>query len=273
VSGLTDAQLAVRREGIGGSELSAILGISPFSGPLEVFNSKTYGSHFEANDAMKVGTMAEAPLARIVGEMEGRLLRPGHEFQIPANDPLGPHEQLGERSFDATRAAYLVDGTFQNTAYPRVLVTPDYIDAGYTCAYELKCVGKWSGANTFSKPGEPVRYPEYYARQAQMQAWTLNLIRAKLAVAVQPRKLEADLVAELWESWQGGDRDEVDFWFSLYLRHDCDVRIFNVPVSYARAEEDARFAQGWYDKYVLRGRPSRHWKPFARPGFYRATNK
>lgn len=262
---LSQAQLAIRQQGIGGSELSAILGLSPFAGPLEVWNTKVYGSRFEPNDAMRVGTMGEAALAGIVAEMECVELAEGREYIHDgggeATRSLFP-EEPGARAFNGDLAEHLVDGTFRCKPYPRVLVTPDYIDHRYTTAYELKVVGPWSGSHSFSKLGEPVKYPEYYKRQAQMQSYVLSLPAAKLAVACQPHKLDSDLVADLWEAWEHQKtRSHVDFWFRQYITHSCDVRIYNLPISHSQAIQDAEFAQHWYDTYVVTGQRDPAWTP------------
>lgn len=52
--------LDARRDGVGGSEVGAILGASPWSTPTDVWASKVHGDQAEENDAMRVGSALEA---------------------------------------------------------------------------------------------------------------------------------------------------------------------------------------------------------------------
>lgn len=51
--------LEARKLGLGGSDIGAVLGLSSFSSPLEVFYSKTEGYQREANEAMEIGSAIE----------------------------------------------------------------------------------------------------------------------------------------------------------------------------------------------------------------------
>ena len=51
--------LAARRAGVGGSDIGALLGASPFTTPLQVWASKTSGDTTAENDAMRVGSALE----------------------------------------------------------------------------------------------------------------------------------------------------------------------------------------------------------------------
>jgi putative phage-type endonuclease len=77
---LTLEQLERRKQGIGGSDVAAILGLSPWQTPLDVFLSKTGDIANEPNDDMADGTIAEEfivamyqrrhPLVRICRSIE-----------------------------------------------------------------------------------------------------------------------------------------------------------------------------------------------------------
>ena len=54
-----DEWLQARRLGIGGSDIGALLGLSQFKSPLQVFYEKTEGSTQEVNEAMEIGSAIE----------------------------------------------------------------------------------------------------------------------------------------------------------------------------------------------------------------------
>lgn len=61
---LTDEQLAMRRTGIGGSEIAAVLGESRFAAPFDVWLSKTQGWRQEETEDMRRGSFLENGIAR-----------------------------------------------------------------------------------------------------------------------------------------------------------------------------------------------------------------
>lgn len=61
---LTDAQLALRRTGIGGSDIAAILGESRFASPFDVWLSKVHGWRQEETEDMRRGSFLEDGCAR-----------------------------------------------------------------------------------------------------------------------------------------------------------------------------------------------------------------
>tara|TARA_R110000751_G_scaffold20073_2_gene59243 strand:+ start:6736 stop:7464 length:729 start_codon:yes stop_codon:yes gene_type:complete len=54
---------------IGGSDMSAILGYSKWSGPTDIMQQKLLGNSVEVNDAMFWGTKLEAPVAEVYEEL------------------------------------------------------------------------------------------------------------------------------------------------------------------------------------------------------------
>lgn len=61
---LTEEQKALRRTGIGGSEIASIMGVNPFAGPLDVWLAKVEGYEKEDNEAMERGRFLEDGIAR-----------------------------------------------------------------------------------------------------------------------------------------------------------------------------------------------------------------
>ncbi len=76
--GLTPEQQAVRATGIGGSEIAAVAGMSPYAGPLDVYLAKVEGHEIPDNEAMKRGRFLEAGLGAWYADRFGvELIQPG----------------------------------------------------------------------------------------------------------------------------------------------------------------------------------------------------
>jgi putative phage-type endonuclease len=71
LAAFTPTQLEARRGGIGGSEISAIIGESPFAGPLDVWLSKVQGHDRPSTDDMERGQFLEDGIARWYAHREG----------------------------------------------------------------------------------------------------------------------------------------------------------------------------------------------------------
>ena len=73
-AGLTDAQRAARRHGLGGSDVAAVLGLDPWRSPLDVYVDKVEGSQRTENAPMQWGNRLEAPIADAYAERTNTLL-------------------------------------------------------------------------------------------------------------------------------------------------------------------------------------------------------
>lgn len=82
-SGLTAEQKALRLTGIGASETAAILGISPWARPIDVYRAKVEGLELEETVAMKRGRLLEDGIAQWYAEDTGATLRPGVTTRHP----------------------------------------------------------------------------------------------------------------------------------------------------------------------------------------------
>lgn len=74
--GLTDEQRALRRTGIGGSEIAAVVGLDPYRTPLDVYLAKVEGYEEPDNAAMERGRFLEAGVADWYAYRTGRVLMP-----------------------------------------------------------------------------------------------------------------------------------------------------------------------------------------------------
>jgi hypothetical protein len=261
---LTAKQVAARRDGIGGSELGKIMGLSAFGGPLEVWNLKVYGtSTFKENAAMRLGTMMEPLHAERIQQEEGILLLSSAEYH---NDH--PRVQLGD-------AEHISDGTLRNRRFPHLLVTPDYYEFPANPMSnvprrirELKCVGAWSGSNAFSKPGRDstVFYPKDYKVQCKAQMLTTGVYACTLDVLVQSRKLTDKFVNMLWAEWQV-DPVRVEWWLRDYCK-TLERRTYDVPHNFAKADGLGEFVEAWWAKYVETQQADPAWEAAKKPFQY-----
>jgi len=143
---LTEEQREKRREGISASEVGAILGLSPYAGPFDIWQEKIEPEDQEpATPAQKAGQELEGYIARNVG----RLMDVAVEV----------HQQTVQAQHD-----------------PLVLATPDYLmppDQGL-----VECKKRHQGAT--SEWGEPLtdEVPPYIFHQAH---WQLHGLREELS--------------------------------------------------------------------------------------------
>lgn len=94
--GTYEGWLAARKRGVGGSDISAIVGVNPFRSAIEVFLEKTGRIVTEENQKMRWGKILEDPVAREYAESEGVAVRrinailqhPEHEFALVNLDRL-----------------------------------------------------------------------------------------------------------------------------------------------------------------------------------------
>lgn len=108
-AGLTEEQLEMRRTGIGASEIAAVAGLSRWSSPAEIWETKVRGYTREQTFLMRYGNVLEQPIAELYSEDTGRqhlsrpdtVRSPEHEIVIATPDRavhLVPHD--GERTRD-----------------------------------------------------------------------------------------------------------------------------------------------------------------------------
>lgn len=271
------AWLAARRQGIGASEIAAVMGISPWDSPFSLYWRKREGWEVEATEEMRVGTLVEPAVADWWAETQD------------------PHENL-----------YVVPaGLVASAERPWQLATPDRLVClpcaqcdgtdvgetrhyhggaldGYTevhsCGYcqggagkpvaVLEC--KWTGA--WHGWGEPETddIPVYYRAQVQWQCDVMGVDEWYLAVlgpggfrAYQGRRDERDLsimrtAAEaFWKRVQAGDAPDVDEHSAtlgalqrLHALGDGELDLADV----VDRDEAVRFAEGYRRARALRAK-------------------
>lgn len=84
----SEAERAVRATGIGGSEIGAILGFSPFQRPIDVWRRKVWPDLADEDPEplhLRLGRKLEATVAELYAEDNDATLTPGRMFRHPAH--------------------------------------------------------------------------------------------------------------------------------------------------------------------------------------------
>lgn len=71
---LSKRQLALRRNGIGASEIAALAGESQYATPISIYEAKVLGAEIEATYQMDLGNEIEEPIARVWAKQHSRFL-------------------------------------------------------------------------------------------------------------------------------------------------------------------------------------------------------
>lgn len=178
--------MAKRATGIGASEIAAILGLSPWTTPLDIYLRKAglVEESGEGNQYTKWGLMLEPVIAQAYTEETGiELIGDGRE-------------------------------TFTHPEYDFALCTPDRIAADRSRVVEIKTTRFTSNDRLAEKWGEPGtdQIPEYYLTQVAWQMAVLDIDVADLAVLIggsdfriytvnRDRELEATLLDVARRFW------------------------------------------------------------------------
>jgi len=141
--------LKARMTGIGGSEMAAILGVSPWSSPADVWaRKKGLIPELEDNLRFKIGRLFEAPIAQIYADREGVSLQ-------------------------------LVNGIYRHPEAPLV-GTPDRLIVGQKKGLEIKTADP-AVAHTWGEP-ETDEIPAYYLSQVAVYMALLDYDKWDVAV-------------------------------------------------------------------------------------------
>ena len=177
---LTAEQLQTRKQGIGGSEVAALIGCNRFSGPMEVYLNKTgQAQPFEETTHTRRGTYLEGGILKWYAD----------EYQRTVEEP----------------------GTLIHPKHPIVIATPDGIShgAGESVVVEVKCPA-WRASRDWGEPGTD-QVPEYYWPQLQWEMGVTGLKKAH-AVAFFGDELNVYVVDFDNDVFEGLVRVAEDFW-------------------------------------------------------------
>lgn len=233
------------------------MGKSAFAGPLEVWQTKMgLGQPVEQSSSMMMGSMLEAAISERIAEETGHTMI--HATSLAAME--------GKYPSPAMPAIHLGDGTFRSKQYPRLIVTPDYVgfDGKVFQAEEIKCVGRWSGANLFSPPSaSKQRYPEGYGIQVVAQIGTLGLDGGRLWALVQNNSIPDKEVQWLYNE-SLTNKEHFMWWARGYVSRQS-LRSYEIPYTVEAFEELGETATKFWVDHVETGKANPDWRPVVRP--------
>ena len=160
-----EAWLAARRNGIGASEIAALLGISPWESPFSLYHRKRNGWEIEATESMSAGTILEPAIAAwgadridpnhnqvcVPGKLMARNDRP---WQMATPDRT-IHEVCGDCDGDGAggaNAALPGYGSLCCSCYASGIGGPPW------AVLECKWTGSWDGWGDEESDDVPVYY-------------------------------------------------------------------------------------------------------------------
>lgn len=156
---LTEEQIEQRRSGIGGSEIAAVVGMSPFASPIQVWMEKTQGERRAQNERMRLGDLLEPVVLALYADRTGAELR--------------------------TEV-----GTLTHPAHAHVLATPDAVACRGEEEWLLEAKAcTWRKRIEWGEPGTD-EVPPHYLLQVQWTMAVTGLARADVAVLFGGETLE-----------------------------------------------------------------------------------
>lgn len=177
---LTESQQAQRLKGVGGSDVAAIVGVSEFKTPLDVYLSKIgEGKKFIGNTATWWGVRMEP----IIAEWYAAQTR---------QELIDPQE------------------TFQHPKYPWYLATPDRLIKGEEKGLEIKDttspiqIRKWGRAGTDVVPDECLCQCHWYLALFDFAEWdvaALLMREPKIFTIKRDREFEGNLIEIVEKFW------------------------------------------------------------------------
>lgn len=196
--GLTEAQLAMRRTAIGGSEIAVLAGFSRWTTPIRIYEAKTTGVEIDATLPMELGNLLEEPIAGVYRTRTGRhttavgtLRHPSKKYAVATPD----------------RGVFLAEpnwGSKPPSVYEvgpnGVIITDRGALAEAERLLEIKST-TWRMASEWGTPGTD-EVAEYYLLQAQWQMGVADVKVCDFAVLFDKDRFETYTVhfnAELFE--------------------------------------------------------------------------
>jgi putative phage-type endonuclease len=177
VSGLTDAQHELRRSGVGASEVGAVLGLSRWHGPAEVWAAKVLGHRGETSYAAELGIALEAPVADAWARRASRLVVPVATLRHPEYRLALATPDRAVRAPGAGMPAGLEVRTREE------LASPDYEPR----VLQVKTTG-WRSVRDWGEEGTD-EIPVEYLCQAHWEGTVAGVERVTFAVDVDRQEL------------------------------------------------------------------------------------
>ena len=186
---LTEEHRQQRRRGIGGSDVAAIAGLSPWRTPLDVFYDKTEGSTQEETPAMHWGSILEEPVAAEYARVTGNKIRrvnrvlahPEHPFILASLDRQIVAHADGPGVLEIKTAGWRSD----EWGEPGSNVVPDYY-ALQVHQYLLVTGYRWAELAVLFLAERDFRVYRLTA-DPELQRWVVELERRFWTEHVEPR--------------------------------------------------------------------------------------
>lgn len=176
-----------RRSGIGGSDVAAIMGLSPWQSPQDIFEQKLgLAAPTEETPAMRWGTILEDPIAEEYARQTGYKIRRANKVRRHPDY----HYMIAHLDRDVTRSDRIV---------------------------ECKSVGKWADMSEWGEPGTD-QIPQYYLTQAHHYLVVTGKRFCDVAVLIAGQDFRIYTVEADPEIAQELIEAEAEFW-------DCVVRM------------------------------------------------
>lgn len=190
MSGLTPEQLERRRSGIGASEIAALAGLSRWSSPIAIYESKVYGVRSEAGLPAYLGTALEEPLAKLYAQEH-----PG--------DHLATCDTLGSGIYLATPDRLVFDAPHGHVE------TLEEVAAAHRNV-QIKTTS-WRQAREWGEPGSD-QIPEEYLAQVTWEMGVTGLPVSDVYVLFDRERTACYRVEFNGELWAGLTEIAERFW-------------------------------------------------------------
>jgi len=203
---------------ITGTRFASIFGLNPYSTPFQIWAEITH--------------TWEAPFEDTKYTLAGKAIEPKQAEYIRNTytpDIVYPKDMFGENYFNVTHGNFFTDEIFGGMW--------DYLeqkDGETKCVFEMKTTGK-SKADTEWGHG---KIPEYYALQASLYAWLLNVDKVVMVATFLDAK--------------AGDYDRPED----FVVSDINTKLVEFKVSERYPDFENQYilpAIKWWDTYVLTG--------------------
>lgn len=260
-----DQFLAERMTGLGGSDLGAVLGLSRFRTPLDVFLEKTgRAAPAESNLAMRFGTMAEQFVADEYAAATGRRVE-GYTKMLrhPTAPVIGHVDRLviAEGQLRASHKGIIrTDRLLEcKTAHPMALSGGDWGDSGTDLvppAYLVQCAAYMAltGCHTADLAclfGNQELRIYTIARDLALEAQLIEEATGwwvrHVVADVPPEPSTPEECRKLWPSHRAGKRLVVDFHVAADVEALAAARAEMKQIESAAAEIEARVLAAFGD--------------------------
>jgi len=206
--------LAARRTGIGGSDIAAILRISPWRTPLDVYRDKIEGIEPPATEAMQWGLLLEDLIAKEYSRRTGRkvqrinavLRRPGSEWALASLDRVIVPD--GKRALAVNNELRGAEGVL-----------------------ECKAVNAFT-ASSWGREDDPDAVPSHYAAQCMWYLGVTGLSWCDVAALIGGQRLIVKRIQRDEEVITAMLEKAKDFWFNHVV-----ARVPPEPATAAEADQ------------------------------------